>query len=187
MTQGPISTEQEHTRPGRIIHLALIAAIFVYALVVELCESQLAPFDGFLPEVGILSALRVVLAVIGLAELSGEGMVAALVDRIGKWRAVGFGIALSGATSLALPVLGQSVPGALMGLSQVTSALGVPGTYATLVVWRWDQETPDLVPQRIVIRGRIIYDAETLPIEVPFGRTAEPATAEEGERWLATL
>jgi hypothetical protein len=68
VTQGPIPTE--HTRPGRIIHLAITATIFVYVLVVELCESQLAPFDGFLPEIGILSALRIGLAVIGLINLA---------------------------------------------------------------------------------------------------------------------
>jgi len=67
------------------------------------------------------------------------------------------------------------VPGTLMGLPQITSTLGAPGTYATLVVWRWDRETPDLVPQRIVIRGRTVYDTETQPTEVPFGRLAPKA------------
>ena len=57
-----------------------------------------------------------------------------------------------------------------MRLPQITSTLGVPGTYATLVVWRWDRETPDLVPQRIVMRGRTVYDVQTQPTEVPFGR-----------------
>jgi len=64
------------------------------------------------------------------------------------------------------------VPGTLMGMSGVTSDLGRPGTPATFVVWRWDRDTPNLTPRRIVIRGRTVYDAETLPIEVPFGRTA---------------
>jgi N-acetylglucosamine-6-phosphate deacetylase len=78
-----------------------------------------------------------------------------------------------------------SVPGTLMGLPHITSALGVPDTYATLVVWRWDRETPDLVPQRIVIRGRTVYDVETLPTEVPFGRLmpradVDPKTSRPG-------
>jgi N-acetylglucosamine-6-phosphate deacetylase len=79
------------------------------------------------------------------------------------------------------------VPAALMNTPTITSSLGKPGTPATFVVWRWERDTPDLVPQRIVLRGRTVYDVESLPIEVPFGRTAEPATTEEGERWLATL
>ena len=79
------------------------------------------------------------------------------------------------------------VPAALMNIPTITSTLGKPGTPATFVVWRWERDTPDLVPQRIILRGRTVYDVESLPIEVPFGRTAEPATAEEGERWLATL
>jgi len=58
----------------------------------------------------------------------------------------------------------------LMGLPSITDELGKAGTPATFVVWRWDRETPDLVPQRIVIRGRTIYDRDTLPTAVPFGR-----------------
>ena len=67
---------------------------------------------------------------------------------------------------------------------EIASSLGKPGTPATFIVWRWERDTPDLVPQRIVVRGRTVYDAETLPTEVPFGRTAKPATREEAERWL---
>ncbi len=63
-----------------------------------------------------VAALGAASAVIGLAELGGEGLVAGLVDRIGKRRAVAFGIALCGAASLALPILGVNVPGALIGL-----------------------------------------------------------------------
>jgi N-acetylglucosamine-6-phosphate deacetylase len=80
-----------------------------------------------------------------------------------------------GRTPVAYLKHATDVPGTLMGLPQITSTLGAPGTYATLVVWRWDQETPDLVPQRIVIRGRTVYDAETQPTEVPFGYLAPKA------------
>jgi N-acetylglucosamine-6-phosphate deacetylase len=62
------------------------------------------------------------------------------------------------------------VPGALMGRPEITDQLGQPGTPATFCLWRWDPGTPDLVPQRIVIRGRTIYDRETLRTAVPFGR-----------------
>jgi N-acetylglucosamine-6-phosphate deacetylase len=79
-----------------------------------------------------------------------------------------------------------TVPGKLMGVADVHASLGTPGTAATFVVWRWEKETPNLVPQRIVLRGRTVYDAESLPTEVPFGRLPKPATKAEAEQWLAT-
>jgi hypothetical protein len=54
--------------------------------------------------------------------------------------------------------------------AEVTDQVGQPGAPATFCLWRWEPETPNLVPQRIVIRGRTIYDRETLPTAVPFGR-----------------
>lgn len=71
------------------------------------------------------------------------------------------------------------VPGALMHIPDLALPLGSPGTPATFVVWRWESNSPDLVPQRIVIRGRTIYDAEKLPVQVPFGRTAQPILPEQ--------
>ena len=59
----------ENTRPGGILHIASVAAVFAYVLVVEICEMQLAPFDGFVPEMENLGVLRLVLALIGLADL----------------------------------------------------------------------------------------------------------------------
>jgi N-acetylglucosamine-6-phosphate deacetylase len=79
-----------------------------------------------------------------------------------------------------------TVPGTLLGVSGAAAPLGQPGTAATFVVWRWVPETPELIPQRIVMRGRTVYDVETMPIQVPFGRTTRPATQEEAERWLAS-
>ncbi len=61
-------------------------------------------------------ALGAAASVIGLAELSGESLVATTVDRIGKRRAVAIGLVLNGVACLLLPVLGQSVPGALLAL-----------------------------------------------------------------------
>jgi len=63
-----------------------------------------------------ISALGVASAVIGFAELGGEGLVAGLVDRIGKKRSVVIGAALSAATCLVLPLVGATLPGALIGL-----------------------------------------------------------------------
>jgi hypothetical protein len=58
-----------NTRPGGILHIVSVAAVFVYVLVVELCEMQLAPFGGFVPEMKNLGVLRLALALIGLADL----------------------------------------------------------------------------------------------------------------------
>jgi DHA1 family inner membrane transport protein len=63
-----------------------------------------------------VAALGAASAVIGASELSGEGLVAAFADRIGKRRAVALGIAANAAACLALEPLGGSLPGALTGL-----------------------------------------------------------------------
>lgn len=62
------------------------------------------------------AALGAASAVIGVAELSGEGLVAGLADRIGKRRAVALGLLANVAACLALEPLGRSLPGALAGL-----------------------------------------------------------------------
>ncbi|MDD5466270.1 MAG: MFS transporter [Anaerolineales bacterium] len=63
-----------------------------------------------------IAALGAASAVIGISELSGESLVAALVDRLGKPRAVAMGILANCLAALALPVLGTSLPGSLFGL-----------------------------------------------------------------------
>ena len=63
-----------------------------------------------------VAALGAASAVIGLAELGGEGLVAGLSDRLGKRRAVALGIVLNSLAALALPPIGTSTPGALVGL-----------------------------------------------------------------------
>ena len=63
-----------------------------------------------------VAALGAASAVIGLAELSGEGLVAGLADRIGKKRSVAIGLLLTALASLALPILGTTLPGALLAL-----------------------------------------------------------------------
>jgi MFS transporter, DHA1 family, inner membrane transport protein len=61
-------------------------------------------------------ALGAASAVIGFSELGGETLVGIMVDRLGKVRSVGLGLILNCAAALALPTLGASLPGALMGL-----------------------------------------------------------------------
>lgn len=64
-----------------------------------------------------VAALGAASAIIGIAELSGEGLVAALVDRLGKLRALSLGLALYALASFMLPTFGAlSVEGALVGL-----------------------------------------------------------------------
>ncbi len=63
-----------------------------------------------------IAALGAASAVIGVAELGGEGLVAGLVDRLGKQRSILVGISLNALACLLLPALGFSVTGALIGL-----------------------------------------------------------------------
>jgi predicted MFS family arabinose efflux permease len=93
-----------------------------------------------------LVALGSASAVIGLAELGGEGLVAGLADRMGKRRAVLLGLLANSLSSLALPILGASLPGAMLALFffyisfefTIVSSLPmmteqVPGARATLM------------------------------------------------------
>ena len=61
-------------------------------------------------------ALGAAAAVIGLAELSGEGLVAGFSDRMGKPLAIALGLAANSVAALLLPLLGRTTPGALAGL-----------------------------------------------------------------------
>lgn len=61
-------------------------------------------------------ALGTASALIGVAELSGEGLVAGVSDRIGKRRTVVLGLALAAGTCLLLPLVSQTLAGALTAL-----------------------------------------------------------------------
>jgi predicted MFS family arabinose efflux permease len=63
-----------------------------------------------------IAALAGASAVIGFAELSGEGLVALVTDRIGKPRAIMAGLAGNMIASLLLPIIGHTEVGALIGL-----------------------------------------------------------------------
>jgi predicted MFS family arabinose efflux permease len=63
-----------------------------------------------------VTALGLTAVVIGIAELVGEGLVAGLVDRLGKRRAIAIGLVLYAVTSLLLPILGATREGAFAGL-----------------------------------------------------------------------
>lgn len=63
-----------------------------------------------------IAALAGASAVIGLSELCGEGLVALTTDRLGKPRALVFGLALNMIAGGLLPFIGKTEAGALIGL-----------------------------------------------------------------------
>jgi predicted MFS family arabinose efflux permease len=63
-----------------------------------------------------IAGLGAATLVIGLSELGGEGLTAALSDRFGKRRSVSIGLAANCLAALALPWLGANLAGALVGL-----------------------------------------------------------------------
>ncbi|MEW6405047.1 MAG: MFS transporter [Chloroflexota bacterium] len=63
-----------------------------------------------------IAALAGASAVIGISELSGEGLVALTTDRIGKPRALVIGLVLNMLASILLPLIGKTQIGALVGL-----------------------------------------------------------------------
>lgn len=63
-----------------------------------------------------IMALGAASAVIGLSELGGDSLSVVLTDRLGKPHAVGLGIILNSLAALALPILGGTLPGAMVGL-----------------------------------------------------------------------
>ncbi len=63
-----------------------------------------------------IAALAGASAVIGMSELSGEGLVALTTDRLGKPRALVLGLVGNALACILLPIIGQSEAGALVGL-----------------------------------------------------------------------
>jgi predicted MFS family arabinose efflux permease len=64
----------------------------------------------------MIAALGAASAVIGLSELGGESLAAAITDRLGKPLAVGLGLGLNCLAAMALPLLGTNTAGAFVGL-----------------------------------------------------------------------
>jgi len=63
-----------------------------------------------------IAALAGASAVIGISELGGEGLVALTTDRLGKPRALAWGLTLNAIASVLLPIIGRTQIGALIGL-----------------------------------------------------------------------
>lgn len=64
----------------------------------------------------MIAALGAASAVIGLSELGGESLAAAITDRLGKPLAVGLGLGINCLAAMALPILGTNTAGAFVGL-----------------------------------------------------------------------
>lgn len=99
-------------------HPAALAALAAALLIGLANEAVFIVYGAWMEDAfGLkVAALGLASAVIGLAELGGEGTVAALVDRIGKRRAVVLGTLGNAVMAILLPVVGFSVSGALAGL-----------------------------------------------------------------------
>jgi len=63
-----------------------------------------------------IAALAGASAIIGLSEISGEGLVALTTDRLGKPRALMLGLSGNALAALLLPIVGRTEIGALVGL-----------------------------------------------------------------------
>ena len=63
-----------------------------------------------------IAALGAAAAVIGFAELGGESLVGVFVDRLGKPKAIALGLIGNCLAAVAFPFLGQTLPGAVVGL-----------------------------------------------------------------------
>ncbi|MCJ7512560.1 MAG: MFS transporter [Anaerolineales bacterium] len=99
-------------------HRIALAALAVGLLISTANEVVTIVFGAWLEQAFALQivALGAASMVIGAAELAGEGLVAGITDRLGKVRSVAFGILLNTLSAVLLPLLGQSLPGAAVGL-----------------------------------------------------------------------
>jgi predicted MFS family arabinose efflux permease len=101
-----------------LLQPSAVAGLVVGLLASAASESVNIVFGAWMEQSFGLSIASIGAAsvVIGVSELSGEGLVAAIADPLGKRRAVMLGASLSALACLALPFLGRSLPGALAGL-----------------------------------------------------------------------
>jgi len=99
-------------------HRIALAALAVGLLITTANEVVNIVFGAWLEQAFALQivALGAASIVIGAAELAGEGFVAGFTDRLGKVRSVALGILLNSVAAILLPILGQTLPGAGVGL-----------------------------------------------------------------------
>lgn len=101
-----------------ISHPSALAGISVGMLITASNETISIVYGAWMEQAFQISvaALGAASTVIGLAELSGEGFVAWLADRIGKRNSVGIGIVVNILACILLPQTSQNLVGALVGL-----------------------------------------------------------------------
>ncbi len=99
-------------------HGPAVAAILLSVLSAAANESINIIFGVWIADLfGVqLAALGAASAVIGLSELSGEGLVGFFTDRLGKTRAIGLGLILNCLSALILPLLDGSLALVFSGL-----------------------------------------------------------------------
>jgi predicted MFS family arabinose efflux permease len=101
-----------------LAHPSAIAALAASLIVSTAYDSVAIVFGAWLEQsYGLqIIALGAASALIGVAELGGEGIVAGFADRLGKRRTVVLGIAFAAVGCLALPLISRTLPGALIAL-----------------------------------------------------------------------
>ncbi|MCB9455097.1 MAG: MFS transporter [Anaerolineaceae bacterium] len=101
-----------------ITHPAALAGLTIAALMSMSSETISIVYGVWMEDAFALqiAALGSASAVIGIAELGGEGLVAAFTDRLGKRRALLLGLITYTLSSLLLPILSSTIQGALLGL-----------------------------------------------------------------------
>ncbi|HEY70053.1 MAG TPA: MFS transporter [Anaerolineae bacterium] len=117
------------SQPWRIVlaNPTVLAALSV-SLIVSTAYDNVAIVYGLWMEQSFglhLVALGATSALIGVGEFSGEGLVAGLSDRLGKRRTVAWGIALAAGACVVLPLMGSTLPGALIALFLIYVAFEV--------------------------------------------------------------
>lgn len=118
-----LDSQAQVQRMGQILRMVFtngtaLTAVLLSILTAAANESVNIVFGAWIESnFGLqLAALGAASFVIGLSELSGEGLVSLLTDRVGKLRAIGGGILLNCLAAVLLPLLGGSLASALAGL-----------------------------------------------------------------------
>jgi predicted MFS family arabinose efflux permease len=103
----------------RRLLVAAAPALTVTLLLMTASENVFVVYGAWLEsEFGLaVGAIGVISIMISLAELAAEGTSAGIVDRLGKRRAVLYGLSLNLLTYLALPLLANNLAGAITGVT----------------------------------------------------------------------
>jgi len=115
-TEGPASFREAWRRLSR--ERAALGALG-FGLLISAANDNLFVVYGIWLESAFglsIAALGAATTVIGVAELLGEGLTASIADRVGLKRAIVVGSMLSALSYILLPLVGRTLPLALMGL-----------------------------------------------------------------------